>query len=78
MAQPTVASNKADVDYILTEYKDEITAWERDFLQSIRKRLNAMVPLSDKQQAVLDRIKQQAPERAGEDEEDADWFGRDE
>lgn len=78
MAQPGVAQNKADVDFILTEYKDEITAWERDFLQSIRKRLNAMVPLSDKQQAILDKIKQQVPERAGEEEEDTDWFDRDE
>lgn len=78
MAQPTVASNLANIHTLFSDYSSVLTAWETDFLKSLRRRLDAMVPLSPKQQAILDKLLLQAPERAGEDEdplEDDGYYG---
>ena len=42
---------------------DYLSAWETDFLSSLRGRLDRSIPLSDKQQDVLDKLITKAAER---------------
>lgn len=69
---PTIAANRANIKTLQDDYKDELTEWEANFLKSIDSRLNRMIPLSDKQQAVLDNLLVKIPERAGHSDEPED------
>lgn len=71
---PTIAVNKANVQSLLEEYPNELTEWETNFCKSVLGRLDRMIPLSDKQQAIVDNLMVKLPERAGHSDEPEDDF----